>query len=63
MVKYGDVRLADEQQFSVYNFEIADVEKAWKHFDLFEAECKGLIDRYAALAKETGSGRSRSRKI
>ena len=28
---YGDVRLADELQFSVYNFELADVEKAWKH--------------------------------
>src|SRR6476619_6537453 len=26
---YGDVRLADELQFSVYNFELADVEKAW----------------------------------
>jgi len=48
-VKYGDVRLADELQFSVYNFELADVEKAWKHFELCEAECKGLIEGYAAL--------------
>ena len=45
MVKYGDVRLADEQQFSVYNFEAADVDKAWKHFDLYEAECKALIEQ------------------
>jgi glycyl-tRNA synthetase alpha chain len=44
-VKYGDVRLADELQFSVYNFELADVEKAWKHFDLYEAECKELLDK------------------
>jgi glycyl-tRNA synthetase alpha chain len=43
---YGDVRLADEVQFSVYNFEAADVEKTWKHFELCEAECKGLIDSY-----------------
>jgi glycyl-tRNA synthetase alpha chain len=50
-VKYGDVRLADEQQFSVYNFEMADVEKTWKHFELCEAECKALIDRYTALGK------------
>ena len=50
-VKYGDVRLADEQQFSVYNFEMADVANAWKHFELCETECKGLIDRYAALSK------------
>ena len=51
-VKYGEVRLADEVQFSVYNFETADVEKAWKHFDLYEAECKALMDRYAAATKE-----------
>jgi len=49
---YGDVRLAEEQQFSVYNFETADVEKAWKHFELYEAECKSLLDQYAALGKE-----------
>src|SRR6202166_1350661 len=47
-VKYGDVRRADEVQFSVYNFEEADVEKAWKHFELYEAECKGLVEQYAA---------------
>jgi glycyl-tRNA synthetase alpha chain len=43
-VKYGDVRLADELQFSVYNFEMADVEKSWDHFRLYEAECKGLLE-------------------
>jgi glycyl-tRNA synthetase alpha chain len=51
-VKYGDVRLADEQQFSVYNFEAADVQSAWKHFELCEAECKALLDRYAVLSKD-----------
>jgi glycyl-tRNA synthetase alpha chain len=50
---YGDVRLADELQFSVYNFEVADVEKAWKHFELYESECKALIDKYNALKKES----------
>jgi glycyl-tRNA synthetase alpha chain len=55
-VKYGDVRLADEQQFSVYNFEAADVQSTWKHFELFEAECKRLIDRYAALTKDKSEG-------
>jgi glycyl-tRNA synthetase alpha chain len=55
-VKYGDVRLADEQQFSVYNFEMADVASAWKHFELCEAECKRLIERYAALAKDKSEG-------
>jgi glycyl-tRNA synthetase alpha chain len=51
-VRYGDVRLADELQFSVYNFEVADVEKTWKHFDLYEAECKALLEQYAAVKKD-----------
>jgi len=55
-VKYGDVRLADEQQFSVYNFEAADVKSTWKHFELCEDECKKLIERYAALAKDKSEG-------
>ena len=49
---YGDVRLADELQFSVYNFDLADVEKAWKHFELCEGESKALLEKYAALRKE-----------
>jgi len=53
---YGDVRLADEQQFSVYNFEAADVEKAWKHFELFEAECRSLLDQYSAMGKDKTAG-------
>jgi len=56
VVKYGDVRLADELQFSVYNFELADVEKTWKHFELYEAECKALIERYGALKKNMDVG-------
>jgi glycyl-tRNA synthetase alpha chain len=51
VVTYGDVRLADELQFSVYNFEAADVEKTWKHFEMYESECRALIDRYGELAK------------
>jgi glycyl-tRNA synthetase alpha chain len=41
-VKYADVRLRDEQQFSKYNFELADVDMLWKLFDLHEAECQRL---------------------
>jgi glycyl-tRNA synthetase alpha chain len=40
----------------VYNFELADVEKAWQHFDLCEAECKGLLEQYAALEKDKAAG-------
>jgi glycyl-tRNA synthetase alpha chain len=53
--KYGDVRLADELQMSVYNFEMADVEKSWKHFELCEAECKALLGQYAELTKSQKS--------
>jgi glycyl-tRNA synthetase alpha chain len=48
-VTYGDVRLADELQYSVYNFEMADVEKTWKHLDLYEAECKALLQYFNGL--------------
>ena len=43
-VKYGEIRLKDELQFSVYNFEHADVAKAWKHLELYEAECQALLE-------------------
>jgi glycyl-tRNA synthetase alpha chain len=46
-VTYGDVRLADELQYSVYNFELADVDRTWKHLELYESECKALIDSFA----------------
>jgi glycyl-tRNA synthetase alpha subunit len=41
---YGDVRLADELQFSMYNFDLAGVEKTWKHFELYESECLALLN-------------------
>jgi glycyl-tRNA synthetase alpha chain len=61
---YGDVRLADELQFSVYNFEAADIEKTWKHFELCESECKALLEKRAALRKEksVGDGFARDKK-
>jgi glycyl-tRNA synthetase alpha chain len=39
-------------QLSVYNFEMADVAKAWQHFELCESECKALLDQYAQLNGE-----------
>src|SRR5712671_3355154 len=46
-VKYADVRLADEQQFSVYNFEMANVERLRRLLGEYEAECKELIELYS----------------
>jgi glycyl-tRNA synthetase alpha chain len=45
-VKYADVRLADEQQFSTYNFEFANVERLWLLFREHEAECAELLARF-----------------
>jgi glycyl-tRNA synthetase alpha chain len=45
-VKYADVRLAEEQQFSVYNFEMADVAALWQEFELHERECHELLGRF-----------------
>ena len=69
-VKYGEIRLRDELQFSVYNFERADVAKAWKHLELYEAECQALLDEYATMSKSRrdsespaeGSGEERKAK-
>jgi glycyl-tRNA synthetase alpha chain len=45
--KYSDVRLADELQFSVYNFEMANVDRLWRLLSEHEAECKELLAAYA----------------
>src|SRR5881227_2523606 len=45
-VAYRDVRLREEQQFSVYNFELADIPTLWKLFELHEAEGQRLLDAY-----------------
>lgn len=45
-VSYRDVRFRDEQQYSVYNFEMADVDTLWKLFDLHEREARRLLDLY-----------------
>ncbi len=49
---YGDVRFQEEQQFSVYNFEKADVAMLWKLLELHEAEAQRLIDEFRTLPKD-----------
>jgi glycyl-tRNA synthetase alpha chain len=51
---YADVRFKDELQYSVYNFEMADVPTLWKLFDLHEGEAARLIGLYK---KSTEKGR------
>src|SRR5271163_4871978 len=42
---YGDIRLAEEEQFSAYGFDYADVDKLWQHLNLYESECLALLER------------------
>jgi glycyl-tRNA synthetase alpha chain len=51
-VTYGEVRHLEEVQFSVYNFEEADVEKLWEHLRLYEAECQHLLSRATQQPEE-----------
>ncbi|MCL2024995.1 MAG: glycine--tRNA ligase subunit alpha [Coriobacteriia bacterium] len=43
-VTYGDVFLRPEQQYSAYNFEVADVEMLLQEFTMFEAECGRALE-------------------
>ncbi len=49
---YGDVRFQEEQQFSVYNFEKADVTMLWKLLELHEAEAQRLIEEFRTLPED-----------
>jgi glycyl-tRNA synthetase alpha chain len=44
-VTYGDVFLANEQEFSKWNFEVADTDKLFQWFRDAEAECKSCIEK------------------
>jgi len=41
---YGDVFLRNEQQYSAYNFEVADVDMLLGLFNTYEAECKRTLE-------------------
>jgi glycyl-tRNA synthetase alpha chain len=46
---YGEIRLAEEEQYSAYGFDYAEVDKLWEHLRLYEAECLDLLKRAASL--------------
>jgi glycyl-tRNA synthetase alpha chain len=60
-VKYGEIRLQDELQFSVYNFEFADMDKAWQHLKLYESECQALLDQYNRARSQERTAKSDKR--
>jgi glycyl-tRNA synthetase alpha chain len=41
---YGDVFLANEQQYSAYNFEVANVDMLLNLFSQYEEECKRTLE-------------------
>ncbi len=41
---YGDVFLANEQQYSAYNFEVADVDMLLGLFTTYEGECRRTLE-------------------
>jgi glycyl-tRNA synthetase alpha chain len=45
--KYAGVRMADELQLSVWNFEKANIDRLWRLLAEHEAECKELLAGYA----------------
>ncbi|MGA2090670.1 MAG: glycine--tRNA ligase subunit alpha [Endomicrobiales bacterium] len=53
-VTYGDVHLKDEQQWSRYNFEEANVAMLRRHFDDWEAEASQLLQKNLVLPAYDG---------
>jgi glycyl-tRNA synthetase alpha chain len=49
---YRDVRYKDELQYSVYNFELADIQTLWKLFELHEGEAARLLKLYDPKSPE-----------
>jgi len=46
---YGDIRLAEEQQFSEYSFDRSDAGAIRSEFDLHEKQAKELLEIFAGL--------------
>ena len=51
-VTYGDMRLPEEEQFSSYGFDYAEVPKLWEHLHLYESECLALLEQAKLMDAE-----------
>jgi glycyl-tRNA synthetase alpha chain len=49
---YGDIRLAEEQQLSVYSFDRSDAAAIRAEFDLHERQAKELLEGFAGVEGE-----------
>jgi glycyl-tRNA synthetase alpha chain len=52
-VTYGDVFLQNEQEASKYNFEAADTDMLFRHFEDAERECRGILAKGAEANRQT----------
>ncbi len=48
-IKYRDVYLQSEKEFSSYNFDHANTDSLLKNFEIAEKECKSLLEKKLAL--------------
>ncbi len=59
---YGQIRLAEEQQFSVYSFDMSDAAAIRAEFDLHEKEAKVLLEGFAGPKAKTAGALSAARR-
>jgi glycyl-tRNA synthetase alpha chain len=52
-VSYGDVFLQNEQESSKYNFEAADTDMLFRHFEDAERECRAILSKGAEANRQT----------
>jgi glycyl-tRNA synthetase alpha chain len=52
-VSYGDVFLQNEQESSKYNFEAADTDMLFRHFEDAEKECRAILAKGAEANRQT----------
>jgi glycyl-tRNA synthetase alpha chain len=57
---YADVRLAEEEQFSTYSFELADAARTREMFDLCEKEARSIL---SSRPRPGGTGEKRTKPI
>ncbi len=54
---YGQIRLSEEQQYSAFSFECADIPTTRKLFELYRKEARSLLDDHCAAGGPANSGR------
>lgn len=55
---YGDIRLAEEQQFSTYSFDWADPKRTREMFELCEREAKSILSHHGGATGSASVGQS-----